>query len=282
MVLDRTVAYPAGGGQPADTGRLVGGGVTFTVADVRAADGVVRHLGAFEDGADATAFAVGAQVTARPSALRHLTRDLIFSEESVSIPVPAALLLEAGEAVEGTRVVVIKQLVVGLTRGAVVQVTPPAHKVDFSEMAGRRGRALAGGARGQRAAGAARADPQRRPPARRGDDQHRVWFRCAGTGQGRAVQVEPIKHTLKAPGPKYLKLEYDKLLSTFAFKFNSRRFTEGQHAPHAAYVEYTGKVDGGAIATRPHTVCSLCTDVPVQTRAILLPGLANRSFSSST
>jgi len=29
---------------------------------------------------------------------------------------------------------------------------------------------------------------------------------------GRAVQVDPTKHTLKAPGPKYLKPEYDKLL----------------------------------------------------------------------
>jgi len=38
------------------------------------------------------------------------------------------------------------------------------------------------------------------------------------------VQVDPIKHTLKAPGPKYLKLEYDRLLLTFAFKFNLRRF----------------------------------------------------------
>jgi hypothetical protein len=36
---------------------------------------------------------------------------------------------------------------------------------------------------------------------------------------GRAVQVDPIKHTFKAPGPKNLKLEYDHLLSTFAFNF---------------------------------------------------------------
>jgi len=36
---------------------------------------------------------------------------------------------------------------------------------------------------------------------------------------GRAVQVDPIKPTLKAPGTKRLKLKYDKLLSNFAFKF---------------------------------------------------------------
>jgi Ser-tRNA(Ala) deacylase AlaX len=47
--LDRTVAYPAGGGQPSDTGRIVSGGdgagVTFTIRDVKVVDGVVRHLG---------------------------------------------------------------------------------------------------------------------------------------------------------------------------------------------------------------------------------------------
>ena len=41
---------------------------------------------------------------------------------------------------------------------------------------------------------------------------------------GRAVQVDPIKPTLKAPGTKRLKLKYNVLLSTFAFKFNLRRY----------------------------------------------------------
>jgi hypothetical protein len=36
---------------------------------------------------------------------------------------------------------------------------------------------------------------------------------------GGAVQVEPIKPALKAPGIKLLKLKYDKPLSNFAFKF---------------------------------------------------------------
>jgi hypothetical protein len=39
------------------------------------------------------------------------------------------------------------------------------------------------------------------------------------------VQVDPIKPMLKAPGTKRLKLEYDKLLSSFAFNFNLRRYT---------------------------------------------------------
>ena len=40
------------------------------------------------------------------------------------------------------------------------------------------------------------------------------------------MQVDPIEPTSKAPGTKRLKLEYDKLLSSFAFKFNLRRYTE--------------------------------------------------------
>ena len=42
---------------------------------------------------------------------------------------------------------------------------------------------------------------------------------------GEAVQVDPIKTKLKLPGTKRLKLKYDELLSTFAFKLNLRRYT---------------------------------------------------------
>jgi len=42
--------------------------------------------------------------------------------------------------------------------------------------------------------------------------------------RGRAVQVDPMKPTRKAPGTKRLKLKYGKLLSSFAFKFNLRRY----------------------------------------------------------
>ena len=38
------------------------------------------------------------------------------------------------------------------------------------------------------------------------------------------MQVEPVKPTLKPPGSKRLKLEAEKLLSNFAFKFNLRRY----------------------------------------------------------
>jgi len=43
--------------------------------------------------------------------------------------------------------------------------------------------------------------------------------------RGRAVQLHPIKPKLKPPGSKRLKLKCDVLLSTFGFKFNSRRYT---------------------------------------------------------
>jgi hypothetical protein len=39
-----------------------------------------------------------------------------------------------------------------------------------------------------------------------------------------AVQVDPIKPTLKAPGTEHLKLKCDELLSGFAFNFNLRRY----------------------------------------------------------
>ena len=43
--------------------------------------------------------------------------------------------------------------------------------------------------------------------------------------QGRAVQVDPMKSVLKAPGSMLLKLRYDGPLSNFAFKFDLRRYT---------------------------------------------------------
>ncbi len=42
-------------------------------------------------------------------------------------------------------------------------------------------------------------------------------------GQGRAVQVDPIKPMLKVPGTSCLKLKHDKLFSSFASNFNLRR-----------------------------------------------------------
>ena len=50
----------------------------------------------------------------------------------------------------------------------------------------------------------------------------------ASAGPGRAVQVDPIKLTLRPPGTGRLTLKYDKLLSSFAFNFNLRRFNPAQ------------------------------------------------------
>ena len=49
------------------------------------------------------------------------------------------------------------------------------------------------------------------------------------------MQVDPIKPTMKAPGPKLLKVKCDELLSTSPFKFNVRRFMKvvADKAKHA-------------------------------------------------
>ena len=49
VVLDQTVFYPQGGGQPYDTGVIVSGDKTFNVSEVRAVDGIVNHIGSFQD-----------------------------------------------------------------------------------------------------------------------------------------------------------------------------------------------------------------------------------------
>ena len=50
VILDKTVFYPQGGGQPYDQGAIGGASGKFLVAEVRFVDGVVRHIGAFERG----------------------------------------------------------------------------------------------------------------------------------------------------------------------------------------------------------------------------------------
>jgi hypothetical protein len=50
----------------------------------------------------------------------------------------------------------------------------------------------------------------------------------------RAVQVDPIKPTLKAPGTERLKLECEELLSNFGFNFNLRRYNPASHCDFMA------------------------------------------------
>ena len=51
VVLDQTIFYPQGGGQPADQGQITSqSGTSFTVKDVRMIDGIVHHFGEFSQG----------------------------------------------------------------------------------------------------------------------------------------------------------------------------------------------------------------------------------------
>lgn len=51
LILDQTIFYPQGGGQPCDTGIVSTKDARFVVTDVRMApDGIVHHIGSWEQG----------------------------------------------------------------------------------------------------------------------------------------------------------------------------------------------------------------------------------------
>ncbi len=50
VVLDQTIFYPQGGGQPFDQGVIESSGGKFLVEEVRFVEGVVKHIGKFESG----------------------------------------------------------------------------------------------------------------------------------------------------------------------------------------------------------------------------------------
>ena len=52
VVLDQTIMYPQGGGQPCDVGSITDGDAHFVVSDVRNIDGVVNHYGLYETPSD--------------------------------------------------------------------------------------------------------------------------------------------------------------------------------------------------------------------------------------
>jgi len=69
---------------------------------------------------------------------------------------------------------------------------------------------------------------------------------------GRAVQVDPIKPRLKAPGTKRLKLTHDEPLSINAFKFNLRRYSvAGQPPPHPLKLGRAVQVDSVKPTLKP-------------------------------
>lgn len=50
IVLDQTCFYPQGGGQPFDQGIIKSSNGKFNVLEVRFIDGIIRHIGTFEEG----------------------------------------------------------------------------------------------------------------------------------------------------------------------------------------------------------------------------------------
>lgn len=50
IILDRTILYPQGGGQPYDMGTITADGALFKVSEVRFLEGIVYHKGTFEAG----------------------------------------------------------------------------------------------------------------------------------------------------------------------------------------------------------------------------------------
>ena len=61
------------------------------------------------------------------------------------------------------------------------------------------------------------------------------------------MQLAPIKPTLEAPGTKRVKLEFDKLLTSFAFKFNLRRYTEAECDTYQRCLEELEGSAGGGV-----------------------------------
>ena len=75
IVLNETIFYPQGGGQPYDTGVIDSPAGRFLVEEVRFADGAVRHIGRFESGG----FAPGERVMCRVDASRRMLNARIHS-----------------------------------------------------------------------------------------------------------------------------------------------------------------------------------------------------------
>jgi len=72
IVLDKTLLYPEGGGQPADHGTLEKGGVTFQVIDVQKVGDIVVHKLENELVKAAGGFVPGDRVTGRVDMRRRL------------------------------------------------------------------------------------------------------------------------------------------------------------------------------------------------------------------
>jgi hypothetical protein len=103
----------------------------------------------------------------------------------------------------------------------------------------------------------------------RGDAARADRVRSGPQRRGRAVQVDPIKPTLKAPGTKRLNLTYSKLLSSLAFKFKLRRYAADRNGSTALHLAVAlGKV-------------GRCNFKPIETREVRArAGKVTPSFTS--
>jgi len=75
IVLDQTIFYPQGGGQPYDQGIIEGPSGKFLVEEVRFVDGVVKHIGKHESGS----FQVGETVKCLVDEARRALHSRIHS-----------------------------------------------------------------------------------------------------------------------------------------------------------------------------------------------------------
>ena len=67
VVLDETIFYPQGGGQPYDQGVITTASARFLVEEVRFVEGIVRHIGKYEAGT----FSVGDEVECLVDSVRR-------------------------------------------------------------------------------------------------------------------------------------------------------------------------------------------------------------------
>ncbi|MFH0988238.1 MAG: alanine--tRNA ligase-related protein [Parcubacteria group bacterium] len=94
VVLDETIFYPQGGGQPADIGKISSQSATFTVSDVRLDEnGGVLHYGQFETGNFQKGDAVKLEINAdrrKLNAKLHSAAHLIdVAVEMIGMPIIA-------------------------------------------------------------------------------------------------------------------------------------------------------------------------------------------------
>lgn len=75
VVLDQTIFYPQGGGQPYDQGSIESPTSRLRVEEVRFAEGMVRHIGSFEG----SPFSAGEAVTSRVEPLRRRLHSRVHS-----------------------------------------------------------------------------------------------------------------------------------------------------------------------------------------------------------